>query len=95
VDGPGGRPALALPNSTHVAKCEPHRPDVEAALAKHFGRPVPVRLVVESGQVAAVAREPAEELIDPADIVDDPAPGRSPLDLVTQAFPGAEMVDES
>jgi hypothetical protein len=67
---------------------------VEAALAKHIARPDSVRLVVDSGQVATRPPEPADEVIDPRDIVDDPVPGRSPLDLVAQAFPGAEIVDE-
>jgi hypothetical protein len=39
--------AFALPNETHVARCEPLKADVEAALAAEFGRPVPLVLVVD------------------------------------------------
>src|SRR5437763_1145619 len=35
---------FALPNSVHRDRCEECRPDVEQALASHFGRPVPLRL---------------------------------------------------
>lgn len=40
---------FALPNKIHAAKCEEMRADVEAVLASHFGRPVPLRVVVETG----------------------------------------------
>ena len=38
---------FALPNQAHLEQCEPRRAEVEAALAAHFGRPVPLRLVVD------------------------------------------------
>ena len=38
---------FALPNAPHAQRCEACRPDVEAALAAHFGRPVPLRLAVD------------------------------------------------
>ncbi len=41
--------AFALPNKTHVDRCEPLKGDVEAALAAEFGRPVPLVLVVDGG----------------------------------------------
>lgn len=37
---------FALPNAIHRDRCEELRADVEAALNEHFGRPVPLRLVV-------------------------------------------------
>ena len=37
---------FALPNSIHRDRCEELRPEVEAALAAHFGRPVTMRLIV-------------------------------------------------
>ncbi|MEO9223533.1 MAG: hypothetical protein ABI276_00925 [Acidimicrobiales bacterium] len=40
---------FALPNEPHRAKCAEKQADVEAALATHFGRPVPLRLVVDPG----------------------------------------------
>ncbi len=49
VDHEDGRAAFALPNATHVGRCELLQPDVEAALAGEFGRPVPLVLVVDQG----------------------------------------------
>ena len=44
-----GALTLGAPNETHRAKCEQHRPEVEAAAAKVSGGPVPIALVVEAG----------------------------------------------
>jgi DNA polymerase III subunit gamma/tau len=52
-----GAAVFGLPNAPHVEKCENGRPEVEAALAEHFGRPVPLRLVVDAD--AAPADPPA------------------------------------
>jgi hypothetical protein len=59
---------LALPNDIQRQKCEERRPDVEAVLAAHFGRPVPLRLVVDTGAGAgaAAARGPAAPAAAPA-----------------------------
>ena len=43
-----GAAVFALPNDTHRSYCDEVRPDVEAALGAHFGRPVPLRLVVDA-----------------------------------------------
>ena len=47
VASEGGRAMFALPNAIHRDRCEEVRVDVEQALAAHFGRPVPLRLVTE------------------------------------------------
>jgi DNA polymerase III subunit gamma/tau len=44
-----GVAVFALPNAPHAERCEASRPDVEAALAAHFGRPIPLRLAVDDG----------------------------------------------
>jgi DNA polymerase-3 subunit gamma/tau len=44
---------FALENEVHRKKCEEKRTEVEAALGRHFGRPVPLRLVVDEGAVPA------------------------------------------
>jgi DNA polymerase-3 subunit gamma/tau len=52
-----GAAHFALPNATHRKRCESFRDDVENVLAAHFGRPVPMVLVVDStdGRPAAAA----------------------------------------
>jgi DNA polymerase III subunit gamma/tau len=100
--------ALAVPNEPHRARCEQHRAEVEAALASHFGEPVQIVFVLErdvvpvpayggSGQPTPSRSEPeADEAIDPAELVDAaPEHGLAPIERVTQAFPGAELVDET
>jgi hypothetical protein len=97
-----GRMAFAVPNDAHRNRAEPYRAEVESALATHFGRPVPLALVLDEGQRAApVDRSGASsvderhEAIDPAELVDA---GRQPSDggieRLTRAFPGAEVIEE-
>jgi hypothetical protein len=99
--------ALAVPNEPHRVRSEQHRAELEAALAAHFGRPVAVRFVLEpatptrprdagarSEQAAPPDPEP-EEAVDPDELVDaGPEHRLAPLERVTQAFPGAELMDE-
>lgn len=58
LDDREGQAAFALPNATHVQRCEPLRADVEAALAVEFGRPVPLILVVDGGADSPPAPAP-------------------------------------
>ena len=92
---------FALPSPQQVAKCEEYRAEVEAALAAQFHRPVPLRLVVDDGRAGRrPAARPAavapDDEIDLAELVDAP-PGSVPssLDRLTQAFPGAQLIDET
>jgi hypothetical protein len=93
-----GGAVFALPNAAHRDQCEPIRPDVEQALAAHFGRPVPLRLVAEaaSGQAASGGRSPDddEQGFSRDDLRDAPtvAPS-SPADRLKSAFPGSREVD--
>jgi DNA polymerase-3 subunit gamma/tau len=75
---------------------EAARPELEAALAAHFGGSVPVRLVV-GGAAAVTASSPAadDEMPDVRELTDAPAAEvATPIDHLTSAFPGAEVVDE-
>ena len=47
VAAEGGRAEFGLPNEIHRNRCEEMRPEIEAALAEQFGRPVPLVLVVD------------------------------------------------
>ncbi len=87
---------LAVENRFLQADCEARRPDVEGALAARFGRPVPLRLIVDAGAGHAPARpgtSPAEEeQIDITQLVDaPPADTINVHDRLLQAFPGAEQ----
>ncbi|MEA2901798.1 MAG: polymerase subunit gamma/tau, partial [Actinomycetota bacterium] len=87
---------FALPTPIHRERCAEVQGDVERALAAHFGRRVPLKLLVETEVGAAPTPEPdEEEHIDPRDLRDAPPPGvSSPVDHVMQAFEGATLVEE-
>jgi DNA polymerase-3 subunit gamma/tau len=96
VAAEGGAATFALPNSIHRDRCEEVRVEVEGALAAHFGRPVPLRLITEEQAPSpAVPLPPEEESIDLEDLQDAPAAEvRSPVDHVLSAFEGATVVEE-
>ena len=73
--------------------CEERRADVEAALAAHFGRPVPLRLVVDD-QASPQPGPPevGDEDVDLHGLQDAPAAITSAAERVKQAFPGAQEV---
>ncbi|MBO0748487.1 MAG: hypothetical protein J2O47_09045, partial [Acidimicrobiaceae bacterium] len=91
----------ALPDAGLLSRAETTRADFERALASHFGRPVPVRLVLDDkpspladptgGPSAPVAGEE-----DPRNYVlaemEDATAVVSPEQRLLQAFPGAEEV---
>ncbi len=99
-----GAAVFALPNRPHAEKCERCRPEVESALAAHFGRPVPLRLVVDDDPPAAAptgpsgADEPAapesDDEIDLSQLTDAVGVPDTSVDRVRELFPGAELVEE-
>ena len=106
VDGDGSAAVFALANAPTRDHCEKKRTEVEAALAAHFGRPVPIRLVTDAdvggtppaapkgGRRAAAPPEPeTEEAIDVSELEDAPAAGTS-AERLADAFPGAELIEE-
>jgi DNA polymerase III subunit gamma/tau len=95
VEVDGGAATYALPNKVHVQRCERVQGDVEAALAAEFGRPVPLRLVVDATPNTPPPEVVEEESIDVEELRDaTPAAVASPIDHVMQAFEGAEVVEE-
>lgn len=95
-----GAAVLALPNRIMRDKCEEKRPELERVLAELFGQAVPVRLVVDpsvnpdlGGARPSRAAPEHEEQVDLEDLVDAPADHRTGIDRLTEAFPGAEVLD--
>ena len=89
---------FALPNPVHRDRCEECRPEVEQALASHFGRPVPLQLVVAQAGTPPSADMPAPQPDDEIDLTElrdaPPAEVASPVDHVMQMFEGAEVVED-
>ena len=97
VASEGGKATFALPNAIHRDRCEEVRVDVEQALAAHFGRPVPLRLVTEEPTPPSISAPPPPDdgPFDVEDLEDAPATElRSPVDHVLSAFEGATVVEE-
>ena len=101
VDSENGSAVYALPSTTPLTKGEQYRAEVEAALARHFGRPVPLKLIADKPEVdrsrpATTDAGPfEEEVYDPAELVDAPPENaRTGMDKLVEAFPGAELLDE-
>ncbi|HEV7720048.1 MAG TPA: DNA polymerase III subunit gamma/tau [Iamia sp.] len=95
---------IGLPNQAHLDRCQEKRAEVEDALAKAAGRAIKLVLVVggddgdgggprASGGPGPAPRPADEETIDPTDLVDAPAQQVTGVDRVTEAFPGAQIVD--
>jgi len=93
-----GAAVYALPNAVHKERCERCRAEVEQALAAEFGRPVPLRLAIDSEPPPPVDAPVAIEEDVTMDVDEireaEPAAVTSPIDHVMQAFEGAEVVEE-
>lgn len=101
IDSEKGSAVYAFPSTTPLAKGEQYRAEVEAALARHFGRPVPLKLIADKPEVdrsrtaTSDATPYEDEVYDPAELVDAPPENaRTGMDKLVEAFPGAELLDE-
>jgi DNA polymerase-3 subunit gamma/tau len=91
----GSAAIFAVPDKGLLSRAEPNRPEVETALSAYFGRPVPLRLVLDEPAAAGPPPEPpADDLgaIDLDELPDAPAVTVSPEQRLLEAFPGAEEV---
>jgi DNA polymerase-3 subunit gamma/tau len=100
-----GTAVFALANGPTRDHCEKKRPEVEAALATHFGRPVRLRLITEADAAGGGAARPTAASAAPAPVEDDDeihdvhaledAPtAATGVERLAEAFPGAELVEE-
>jgi DNA polymerase-3 subunit gamma/tau len=97
-----GALVVSFAGEPHRVRAEEYRTEVERALAAAAGRAIPLSLVVDhtthDDNVVHLKRaEPAQadEDVDTGDLVDVPPDAIiSPIDRLTQAFPGSEIIDE-
>jgi len=99
VEADDRRATFAVPDKHLLARAEGVLGEAETALATHFGRPIPLRLVVdpgakpvEQGEPVASAEDPSVDDYDLADLEDAPPAVASPEQRLLDAFPGAEEV---
>ena len=99
VEVKDGAAVFALPDAGLLARANNFLNETEGVLTAHFGRRVPLRLVLDSGAAAAApsgGASPGDEetydLDDVADIVDAPtAPALPAEERILQAFPGSVL----
>ncbi|MFV1990402.1 MAG: DNA polymerase III subunit gamma/tau, partial [Acidimicrobiales bacterium] len=91
-----GRAVIALPTGPHMVRCDPIKPGVEALLEEHYGVPIALDLIVE-GQTRPVEAPVVDKPLEPDALIDldaltdaHDAPTTS-LQLLQEAFPGAEL----
>jgi len=101
---------FALPSQIHRDRCEAKAVEVERSLAAHFGRPVPLRLVVDGDRSRTeptgasgfdrdrdrdhvVDLSEVDDIGDVRSLEDAPSSATTGIDLLQQAFPGAEVVE--
>ena len=96
-----GTAVFALQYESHISLAAPVKPDVEAALAAHFGVPVPLRLVVDPGgpakdqpSSASAAPDEPEEPVDLNELTDAPPDNRTGIDHLNAAFGDVEVVED-
>ncbi|HUJ65566.1 MAG TPA: hypothetical protein VLX59_08525, partial [Acidimicrobiales bacterium] len=97
----GDTAVYAVPDKGLLGRAQTGRAEVEAALSAHFGRPIPLELVLDEGgrptPVEAASSAIDIDADDPADyrladLEDAPAGVTSPEQRLLEAFPGAEEV---
>jgi hypothetical protein len=81
---------FAVPNEWHQRACDESRPEVERALATHFGGPVSVAVVIEGG--AEAAGDPGRSVV-PTDAGSAASAGASSADHELEHIDPAELRD--
>ena len=95
---------FGLPNAIHRDRCQECADDVQSAISAHVGSAVALALVVDGDAPPPTARavdrpapkveEPVEdEVIDLDSLTDASADAAGGIDLLTEAFPGAELIE--
>ncbi len=99
-----GRAVFALPSQIQIDRCDEVRDEVDSALREHFGRAVPMRLVVDDDSTApppdlrAASPRPAPsagdeaEAIDPDELMDEETVAQEAISNLMAAFPDSELV---
>ena len=102
----GDEATFAVPNVHVVSRCVEVKADVEAALANAVGRNITITVVADAGdgpppEMTEAAPQPkmlsddADEVVDVTELTDATDVASSSIDRLTQAFPGAKVIDGS
>jgi DNA polymerase-3 subunit gamma/tau len=98
-----GALVIGFAGEPHRVRAEEHRAEVERVLASLAGRKIALTLVVDQSgahednvvQLKRAPQPPPDEEVDTSELVDVPPDSvLTPLDRLTQAFPGSEIIEE-
>jgi DNA polymerase-3 subunit gamma/tau len=99
-----GKLTVGFAGEPHRVRAEEYRVEVERALARVVGRTIALALVVDvTGgsqddnvlQLKRAPQPPPDEEVDTTELTDVPPEAvLSPIDRLTQAFPGSEIIEE-
>ncbi len=94
---------FGLPNPIHRDRCADCIDEVRDALSSRFGVAIDLQLVVDDQQHSSGAAhdpvadpapsQPEDEVVDLSELTDARPDQAGGLDLLTEAFPGAEVID--
>lgn len=99
-----GEVTVSLSSDALLKRCQPFKTEVETAISELFGQPLTIALTIDanagSSQLGASTPEaPAAAQEDEGDIdihdLTDGVGNNSAVDQITEAFPGAEVVDQA
>lgn len=98
-DFDGTTVTVSFPNEVHRQKCEQRQGDVEQTLRQRLDSDVRIRLVVDDADDTSPSGPGSDDdfdfgAVDPAELTDAPDTAIGGVDVLTEAFPGAEFVDE-
>lgn len=96
---------IGFSGDAHRNRANDYRGDLEAAMSDALGKTIAISLVVDGSAdddtnvvalpSAALQAAPADDEVDTSDLVDAPPEAVvSPIDRLTQAFPGSHITDE-
>ena len=98
----GDRVRFVLASEIAMQRCEPFRPQIEAAMTESFGMPLTLELAVGDGSAAKARssasstpeREPAHESeVDIHDLTDADTVNATAAERIVEVFPGAEIIE--
>ena len=108
IEGDERTARFAVPNEPSLKNCMEKLDEVQEALTARFGRPVPLDLVVDGdaataprpeltgapGTDAAASDDPMDDAVDLDELTDAPDAATGGLAQLTDAFPGAELLED-
>jgi hypothetical protein len=97
--------SFGVPNAIARDRCLQVGPELEAALAQHFGQPVRVDVTLDAGasppidlaklepRAASRADDPDEDIGPVSELADASDQSASSVERLTRAFPGSQVID--